>query len=268
MPTGKEFQKIYKGYDDEWAETFKLQAESLKGYLKSNKGYQYSRDDGIMPEIESFAKQYCGVNQMDNWNPADIYIVKKNQITNIKKKLEEIKKIPGDDAVRLDSLNGYMVDQFKTKKLLGISLKKITSGKVKLEETNIGADRVEKISLVKNSFKCDLDMNAKGEFNTGELAFDNVRVPQTNLIGAENQGFFYIMESFQEERLVAGIMSNAASEHVLEETLQYMDERETFGRKINLFLDSFVFSSNNPCEELIWSTLPLYSFTPSLITTT
>ena len=89
MPTGKEFQKIYKGYDDEWAETFKLQAESLKGYLKSNKGYQYSRDDGIMPEIESFAKQYCGVNQMDNWNPADIYIVKKNQITNIKKKIEE-----------------------------------------------------------------------------------------------------------------------------------------------------------------------------------
>ena len=71
--------------------------------------------------------------------------------------------------------------------------------------------------------------------DTGELAFDNVRVPQSNLIGAENMGFFYIMESFQEERLVAGIMSNAASEHCLNETLQYMDERETFGRKIKKY---------------------------------
>ncbi len=71
--------------------------------------------------------------------------------------------------------------------------------------------------------------------DTGELAFDNVRVPVSNRIGAENMGFFYIMESFQLERLVAGIMANAASEHVLNETLKYMDERETFGRKIKKY---------------------------------
>ncbi len=71
--------------------------------------------------------------------------------------------------------------------------------------------------------------------DTGELAFDNVRVPAENLIGQENMGFFYIMESFQLERLVAGIMANAASEHILNETLKYMDERETFGRKIKKY---------------------------------
>ena len=119
MPTGIEFQKIYEGYDDEWAETFKLQAESLKKYLANNKGYQYSRDNGIMPMIVTFAKEKCGVSQMNNWSPADIYIVKKTEIPKIKKKLEEISKIPGDPAVRLDSLNGYMVDKFKTKKLIG-----------------------------------------------------------------------------------------------------------------------------------------------------
>lgn len=71
--------------------------------------------------------------------------------------------------------------------------------------------------------------------DTAELAFDNVRVPVTNLVGNENEGFFYIMESFQIERLVAGIMSNAAAEQVLEITLKYMDERETFGRKLKKY---------------------------------
>lgn len=81
----------------------------------------------------------------------------------------------------------------------------------------------------------NLDKMGWHSSDTGELAFDNVRVPVRNLIGQENMGFFYIMESFQLERLVAGIMSNAASEQILSETLQYMDERETFGRKIKKY---------------------------------
>lgn len=71
--------------------------------------------------------------------------------------------------------------------------------------------------------------------DTAELAFDNVRVPITNIVGKENMGFFYIMESFQIERLVAGIMANAGSEKVLEITMKYMDERETFGRKLKKY---------------------------------
>ena len=71
--------------------------------------------------------------------------------------------------------------------------------------------------------------------DTGELAFDNVRVPVSNVVGEENMGFFYIMESFQLERLVAGILANGGSEMAIETTLQYMDERETFGRKIKKY---------------------------------
>jgi acyl-CoA dehydrogenase len=71
--------------------------------------------------------------------------------------------------------------------------------------------------------------------DTGELAFDNVRVPVSNIVGQENMGFFYIMESFQIERLVAGIMGIGGGEICLEMTLKYMNERETFGRKINKY---------------------------------
>jgi acyl-CoA dehydrogenase len=71
--------------------------------------------------------------------------------------------------------------------------------------------------------------------DTGELAFDTVRVPASNLIGKEGMGFFYIMESFQLERLVAGMMAIGGAEQCIEMTLKYMDEREAFGRKIKKY---------------------------------
>jgi alkylation response protein AidB-like acyl-CoA dehydrogenase len=71
--------------------------------------------------------------------------------------------------------------------------------------------------------------------DTAELFFDNVKVPVTNLVGQEGQGFFYIMESFQLERLVAAIMAIAGCEHVIETTLQYMHERNVFGKPISKY---------------------------------
>ena len=71
--------------------------------------------------------------------------------------------------------------------------------------------------------------------DTAELFFDNVRVPASNLIGEENKGFYYIMESFQLERLVAGIGGVSGAQHCLELTLKYIAEREAFGRPIKKF---------------------------------
>lgn len=71
--------------------------------------------------------------------------------------------------------------------------------------------------------------------DTAELFFDNVKVPVANLVGQENQGFYYIMESFQLERLVAGISAVAGAGLVLNITLDYINEREAFGRPIKKF---------------------------------
>ena len=71
--------------------------------------------------------------------------------------------------------------------------------------------------------------------DTGELFFDEVRVPTKNLVGNEGEGFYYIMESFQLERLVAAVGSVGAMEYGLELSLQYMSERKAFGRPINKF---------------------------------
>lgn len=71
--------------------------------------------------------------------------------------------------------------------------------------------------------------------DTGEIAFDNVKVPVENLLGDENKGFFYIMQHFVSERLSLAVGAYAASEYAMELTLKYMNEREAFGKKINQF---------------------------------
>lgn len=71
--------------------------------------------------------------------------------------------------------------------------------------------------------------------DTAELFFDNVRVPASQLVGREGQGFFYIMESFQLERLIAAILGIAASEDMIEHTLKYMHERAAFGKPLTKF---------------------------------
>jgi len=71
--------------------------------------------------------------------------------------------------------------------------------------------------------------------DTAEIAFDNVVIPASNLMGDENMGFSYIMEHFALERLIMGINAHARAEHALEYALQYMSERQTFGTTINQY---------------------------------
>lgn len=71
--------------------------------------------------------------------------------------------------------------------------------------------------------------------DTAELAFDNVEVPASNMLGEEHKGFNYIMEAFALERLIMGINAHARADYALEYALQYMSERETFGKTINQY---------------------------------
>ncbi|WP_343536273.1 acyl-CoA dehydrogenase family protein [Sphingobacterium thalpophilum] len=71
--------------------------------------------------------------------------------------------------------------------------------------------------------------------DTAELAFDQVKVPASNLIGAEGEGFRYLMDGLQLERLTAAIHSVATAESALQYTLEYLQQREAFGKKIAEF---------------------------------
>jgi alkylation response protein AidB-like acyl-CoA dehydrogenase len=71
--------------------------------------------------------------------------------------------------------------------------------------------------------------------DTGELTFEDVRVPAENLLGQEGKGFYHISWELQGERLVGAIGCVSGAERVFERTLEYAKEREAFGRPIGRF---------------------------------
>lgn len=71
--------------------------------------------------------------------------------------------------------------------------------------------------------------------DTAEIAFDNVEIPEENLMGEEGKGFPYIMQHFALERLIMAINAHARAEYAIEYTIDYMTQREAFGTTINKF---------------------------------
>ncbi|MGX5803228.1 acyl-CoA dehydrogenase family protein [Bradyrhizobium sp. Arg314] len=68
--------------------------------------------------------------------------------------------------------------------------------------------------------------------DTGEMFFDNVRVPVTNLVGEEGQGFAYMMEKLATERLGIAVMAVAHAEAALGWTIEYVKDRKAFGKPL------------------------------------
>jgi citronellyl-CoA dehydrogenase len=68
--------------------------------------------------------------------------------------------------------------------------------------------------------------------DTAVIHFDDVRVPQRHLIGAEGAGFMYQMIQFQEERLWGAANALTGLETAIRETIEYTRNRKAFGRAV------------------------------------
>jgi len=69
--------------------------------------------------------------------------------------------------------------------------------------------------------------------DTAELFFDDMRVPQANLLGPEEgQGFRQLMKELGRERVITASMSLACMERGIDETLQFTATRKVFGQSL------------------------------------
>jgi len=80
-----------------------------------------------------------------------------------------------------------------------------------------------------------LDKLGTRSVDSCEIAFEDCRIPQRNLLGALNGGFIHIMQNFQGERLCGAIMGVGAMEMAIQDAIRYGSEREAFGRPIGKF---------------------------------
>ncbi len=71
--------------------------------------------------------------------------------------------------------------------------------------------------------------------DTALLAFQDVRVPESAVLGQVGRGFYHIMWELQGERLIGAAGSVAGAQRVFERTLEYAKERTAFGRAIGNF---------------------------------
>jgi alkylation response protein AidB-like acyl-CoA dehydrogenase len=71
--------------------------------------------------------------------------------------------------------------------------------------------------------------------DTALLAFQDVRVPESAVLGSFGKGFYHIMWELQGERLIGAAGAVAGAQHVFDRTLQYAKERQAFGRAIGHF---------------------------------
>ena len=71
--------------------------------------------------------------------------------------------------------------------------------------------------------------------DTSELIFEDCMVPVTNRLGEEGKGFQYMMTNLQEERLLCATNAVVAAEDMFQLTIEYVKEREAFGKSISQF---------------------------------
>ncbi|MFB6164234.1 MAG: acyl-CoA dehydrogenase family protein, partial [Haloarculaceae archaeon] len=68
-----------------------------------------------------------------------------------------------------------------------------------------------------------------------EIVIDDVRVPEDNVIGEVNEGFYQLMNFFASGRTSVAAQAVGTAQAALDAAIEYAGEREQFGRKINEF---------------------------------
>lgn len=106
---------------------------------------------------------------------------------------------------------------------------------VRTDPTAKGANGISMLLIDAHSAgisKTKLDKMGWWASDTAHLHFDQVRVPSKNLLGAENMGFFVIMNNFNMERFFLAASSYGYALVCYEEALDWAKQRQTFGKRL------------------------------------
>jgi acyl-CoA dehydrogenase len=78
----------------------------------------------------------------------------------------------------------------------------------------------------------NLDKVGQHSADTSEMFFEDVRVPMTNCLGQEGQGFIYLMSQLPQERLSIAVSAQAAAQRAFDEAVAFTKDRKAFGKTV------------------------------------
>ena len=78
----------------------------------------------------------------------------------------------------------------------------------------------------------NLDKIGQHSADTSELFFEDVRVPITNCLGEEGQGFIYLMSQLPQERLSIAVSAQGAAQRAYDEAVAFTKDRKAFGKTV------------------------------------
>ena len=105
------------------------------------------------------------------------------------------------------------------------------------------------------------DCHGQRAIGRGSLFFENVRVPVSHRLGDENKGFVQVMQGFDYSRALIGLQVLAVARVALEETWEYVAQREAFGKPLSAFqgvshpladFDTQVSAARLMCLQALW----------------
>jgi cyclohexanecarboxyl-CoA dehydrogenase len=85
--------------------------------------------------------------------------------------------------------------------------------------------------ITTNRFDC----HGQRAIGRGSIFFENVRVPATHRLGDENKGFVQVMHGFDFSRSLIGLQCLAVARAALDETWEYITQRQAFGQPLSAF---------------------------------
>ena len=135
-PKYKELVKIYPDVDEspDWLQTFFGQQKKMLEKFSNAQFTEFNREGGFMQYISDLVKTKYGISKKDTWNPADIWCIK-NQDKVIKTFKENVEGSKLSQTI--EELNAIQREMFKSKQVVGISLKKLSGQIAKYEEYNL-----------------------------------------------------------------------------------------------------------------------------------
>ena len=164
-------QKIWKlsqlEFDDEWLDDYYKQQERMLKEYANPRFTQFVRDKGFMDWVTKKVREKYQISQKDNWNPADIWLIKDQPKTI--RMIEEL--IDGGSSQTLQEFNAILRQLFRDEIVVGVSLKKVSGKVAQWEKVNVKESDFEdykKMYFTVGDVKIDLSL---GKDNKGNTSF-------------------------------------------------------------------------------------------------